>query len=288
MTSVVPNASGGRATGDEVADGPGMALVVPDAWGVRAAVAGARAPVPRSRRNLRGYLFMPALLGLTALLLYLWVQSKTLDSIERRRVNRDYIYESVVGHIKLSAVSTVLVILIAVPLGVLLTRPFARWITPGVIGLANIGQMVPSIGVLVLLALSWKIGFQPAVVALVAYSTLPVLRNTIVGLQQVDTSLIEAGRGMGMTKLAVLGRVELPLAVPVILAGVRTALVINVGAATLATFTAAGGLGNIINGGITTSRDTTIITGAVLTGILALFIDWVGGVVEDVLRPKGL
>jgi len=267
---------------------PSPALVATEAWGGRGAVAGARLPVPRTSRSVWGYLFMPAVLGLAALLLYLWVQGKTLDSIERRRVNRDVIYESIVDHLKLSGASTVFVILIAVPLGILLTRPFARWITPGVVGLANIGQMVPSIGVLVLLALSWKIGFQPAVVALVAYTTLPVLRNTMVGLQQVDASLIEAGRGMGMTKLAVLGRVELPLAVPVILAGVRTALVINVGAATLATFTAAGGLGDIISAGISTSRNTTIVTGAVLTGILALFIDWVGGVVEDVLRPKGL
>lgn len=265
-----------------------MALVVPDAWGGRAPGTKARSAFPRSPRNLWGYLFMPALLGLSGLLLYLWVQSQTLDSIERRRVNRDVIYESIVDHVKLSAVSTVLVILIAVPLGILLTRPFARWITPGVVALANIGQMVPSIGVLVLLALIWKIGFQPAVVALVAYSMLPVLRNTMVGLQQVDGSIIEAGRGMGMTKPAVLRRVELPLAVPVILAGVRTALVINVGAATLATFINAGGLGDIISGGISTSRDTTLITGAVLTAILALFIDWVGGVVEDVLRPQGL
>jgi len=265
-----------------------MALVVPDAWGGRAAGTSGRSSVPRSPRSLIGYLFMPALLGMSALLLYVWVQRQTLDSIERRRVNRDDIYESIVEHVKLSAVSTVLVILIAIPLGILLTRSFARWLTPGVVALANIGQMVPSIGVLVLLALVWKIGFQPAVVGLVVYSMLPVLRNTMVGLQQVDGTLIEAGRGMGMTKLAVLGRVELPLAVPVILAGVRTALVINVGAATLATFINAGGLGDIISAGISTSRDTTLITGAVLTAILALFIDWIGGVVADVLRPKGV
>jgi len=245
-------------------------------------------PAARERRRLWAYLVMPAVLALAGLVLYAWVQSKTLDSIEARRVNGDIIRSATIEHVKLTVVSTFFVILIAVPLGVLLTRGFARWITPGVIGLANVGQMVPSIGVLVLLALIWKIGFQPAVVALVAYSSLPVLRNTMVGLQQVDQSLIEAGRGMGMTKLKVLLRIELPLAVPVILAGVRTALVINVGAATLATFTNAGGLGDIISAGISTSRNTTIITGAVLTAILALFVDWVGGVVEDILRPKGL
>lgn len=264
--------------------------VVPQDLVPAARVQEAAAPEPavRFRRSAWSYLTMPVLLGLAALALYLWVQGKTLDSIERRRVNREVIVESLVEHLKLSVVSTVIVILIAVPLGVLLTRPFARWITPGVVALANIGQMVPSIGVLVVLALSWKIGFQPAVVALVAYSALPVLRNTMVGLQQVDPTLIEAGRGMGMTKAAVLWRVELPLAIPVMLAGVRTALVINVGAATLATFINGGGLGDIISAGISTSRDTTLITGAVLTAIVALSIDWVAGVVEDVLRPKGL
>jgi osmoprotectant transport system permease protein len=231
---------------------------------------------------------MPVLLGLVCLGLYAWLQSKQLDSIEQRLVNFDVIWNAVIRHIKLAAVSTVFVILVAVPLGILLTRPFARRVTPVVIGLANIGQMVPSIGVLVLFALIWTIGFVPAVVALVAYSVLPVLRNTMVGLQHVDRSVIEAGRGMGMPKRRVLTHIELPLAVPVILAGVRTALVINVGAATLATFVNAGGLGDIISGGLSTSRDTVIITGAVLTAVLALLIDWVGGIVEDLLRPKGL
>ncbi len=235
-----------------------------------------------------GYVVMPVLLGLVCLLLYTWLQRKELDSIEQRLVNAEVIRVGVIRHIELTVVSTFFVIIIAVPLGILLTRTFARWITPGVIGLANIGQMVPSIGVLVILALVWTIGFRPSVVALVAYAVLPVLRNTMVGLQQVDRSVIEAGRGMGMTKRRVLTRIELPLAVPVILAGVRTALVINVGAATLATFVNAGGLGNIISGGLSTSRNTVIVTGAVLTAVLALFVDWVGGIVEDLLRPKGL
>ncbi len=250
--------------------------------------AGAPLPAARRHRPLLGYLVMPALLGLVCLVLYTWLGSKDLDSIEQRLVNADVIREGLVEHLKLTGVSTFFVILIAVPLGILLTRTFAKWVTPAVIGLANIGQMVPSIGVLVILALIWTIGFVPAVVALVSYAVLPVLRNTMVGLEQVDRSVIEAGRGMGMTKRRVLTRIELPLAVPVILAGVRTALVINVGAATLATFVNAGGLGDIISGGLSTNRNTVIVTGAVLTAVLALLVDWVGGIVEDVLRPKGL
>jgi len=152
----------------------------------------------------------------------------------------------------------------------------------------NIGQAVPSIGVLVLLAIVWGIGFWPAVVALVAYSALPVLRNTVVGLQQVDPAVIESGRGMGMSKLGVLHRIELPLAVPVILTGLRTALVINVGTAALAALTNAGGLGTIIITGLVQNRPIVIVVGSVLTAVLALFVDYVGRVAEDVLRPKGL
>jgi osmoprotectant transport system permease protein len=93
---------------------------------------------------------------------------------------------------------------------------------------------------------------------------------------------------MGMTRIAVLRRIELPLAVPVILGGIRTALIINVGSATLATFTGAGGLGDLINNGLRLGRQPVVITGGALTAILALTLDWIAGVAEDLLRPKGL
>lgn len=230
----------------------------------------------------------PVLLGGVLAALYVYVQGQDLDRIEKATINAEFIREKIVEHLQLTLVSTALVIAIAVPLGVLLTRAGARrWSSP-FIGVANIGQAVPSIGVIVLLAVTVGIGFDKAIIALVAYSTLPVLRNTMVGLQQVDRPLIEAGRGMGMTKLAVLGRIELPLAVPVMLAGIRTALIINVGTATLATFINAGGLGFIIDNGIRLNRELVLITGSVLTAVLALTVDWLAGMVEDVLRPKGL
>ncbi len=253
------------------------------------AVAADDAQAQRRRRSrLLGYVATPLALGAASVALYLWVQSRGLDSIEARRVNAEVIRKSLGEHLQLSAVSTLFVLILAVPLGVVLTRPYARWITPAIVGVANLGQSVPSIGVIVLLALIWDIGYWPAIVALVAYSFLPVLRNTMVGLRQVDLTIIDAARGMGMTKLAVLGKVELPLSVPIILAGVRTALVINVGTATLAVFTAAGGLGVIVTAGISTSRETTIVTGAVLTAIVALGVDWLAGLAENFLRPKGL
>ncbi|MGH2763016.1 MAG: ABC transporter permease [Thermoleophilaceae bacterium] len=238
--------------------------------------------------RLGRYLVQPALLLLACLALFLWVNSLELDSIEKRRINTDFISTALWEQIKLVAASTFLVVLIAVSLGVMVTRPWARFLSPVVLAVANIGQAVPSIGLLVILALVWDIGFTPALVALVAYSVVPVLRNTMVGLQQVDRSLLEAGRGMGMTKTAVLLRIELPLAVPVILAGIRTALIINVGTATLATFTGAGGLGDLINNGLRLGRQPVIIVGGALTAILALTIDWLAGIAEDVLRPKGL
>jgi len=227
-------------------------------------------------------------LALLSLALYLWVSSRELDSIEERRLNADFISTALWQHVKLAGISTVFVVAIAVSLGILLTRPGARRLTPFVVALTNIGQAVPSIGLLVLLGITLGIGFTYAIVALVVYSILPVLRNTMIGLQQVDQSLIEAGRGMGMTKGSVLRRIELPLAVPVILAGIRTALIINVGTATLATFTGAGGLGDLINNGLRLGRDTVIFVGAALTAILALTIDWLASVAEDELRPKGL
>lgn len=235
-----------------------------------------------------GYLTKPVLLGLACLSLYLWVSGLELDSIEQRELNAETITQYFIDHLKLTALATLAVVVLAVSAGVLLTRPFARRVSPILVNVANIGQGVPSIGVLVLLAIFFGLGFFTAVVALIAYAFLPVLRNTMVGLQQVDRSVIESARGMGMSKTAVLFRIELPLAVPIMLAGIRTALVITVGTATLATFVGAGGLGALIETGISLQRTPVLITGAVLTSVLALFIDWLAGVAEDILRPRGL
>ncbi len=249
----------------------------------------ASAKGPGGAARLLRYLAMPIFLGLAGLALYLYVGTQDLDSIEQRSLNAGTLIQQTARLIELAAVSTAIVVTLAVITGILLTRPFARRVSPFVIGLANIGQAVPSIGVLALLAIIWSIGFWPCIVALVAYSFLSILRNTMVGLRQVDRSTIEAARGMGMTKMAVLFRIELPLAVPIILAGIRTALIINVGTATLGTFIGAGGLGESINNALRLGReDTVLVVGSGLTAILALFIDWLASVAEDILRPKGL
>lgn len=239
-------------------------------------------------RRWAAVLVRPVMLGVVLLLLYLWVQAQTLDSIETRALSPARIRLDLWEHVRLSLVATALTITIAVPLGVLLTRSFARWIKPIGLGLGNFGQAIPSIGLIVLLALWLGIGFWSAVIGLVAYATLPILRNTIVGLDGVDPALKEAARGMGMSRLAVLRRVELPLAVPVILAGVRTALVLTVATATLATFIDAGGLGGGLIAGIKLNRPTLTLTFGVLAAVLALFADWVGGIAEETLRPRGI
>jgi osmoprotectant transport system permease protein len=236
------------------------------------------------------YALMPLLVGAALLALYLYISGLQLDSIEQRSLNADYLTNRILKHLGLTLLTAAFILVIAVPSGVLLTRPWARrWASP-ILVVANIGQALPSLGLIVLLAVGFEtLGVNEiAVIAFLAYGILPVLRNTITGLRQVDRSVIESARGMGMTKWAVLRRIELPLAVPVILAGVRTALVITVGTVALATFVGAGGLGDVINNGINSSRDHVLLTGSVLVAALALMVDWAAGIAEDLLKPRGL
>jgi osmoprotectant transport system permease protein len=180
-------------------------------------------------------------------------------------------------HVALCAVSTCLAVAAAVPAGIAATRPALRRLGPALLFLANVGQSVPTIAVLALAFSVTGIGFRTAVIGLFAYALLPVLRNTVAGLAGVDPATVEAARGMGMSPAQVLLRVELPLAWPVMIAGIRTAAVVNVGTAALATFVGAGGLGALITVGLDNQRDRILYTGAALTALLALAVDWVIG-----------
>ncbi|MBB6172868.1 osmoprotectant transport system permease protein [Nocardiopsis mwathae] len=223
-------------------------------------------------------------------LLYTWLGDGLgyLDNTELRSLNLDNIARRTSEHLQLSAVATIIVLILAIPLGIAVSRRSMRWSTPIVLGIANIGQSAPPIGVLVLLAASIGIGFWPAVIGLVLYAVLPALRNTMVGLQQVDPALIDAARGIGMPGWRVLLKVELPLALPLILAGIRTTLVLLVGMVGLAIFINAGGLGQIVVAGNSTGRDVTLFIGSLLIALLALLIDWIAGVVNRLVQPKGL
>ncbi|MFF1674836.1 ABC transporter permease [Streptomyces sp. NPDC058256] len=246
-----------------------------------------KVPVLRRPAALR-HLGTPAALALVLGVLYLWVSAQELDSIERRTLNRTYIVERVTEHLRLSFTAALLVVVIAVPAGILVTRPLLRRATPLVLVVANAGQAVPAIGLLVLLTIQLDVGFRTAVIGLVASAVLPVLRNTITGIEQVDRSLVETARGMGMRPLQVLLQVELKLAVPVILAGLRTALVFAVGTATIATFVNAGGLGDMIVNGIKLQRMPVLVTGSVLACAVAFLLDWLGSLAESLLKPRGL
>lgn len=218
-----------------------------------------------------------------------WAFSQELDAIELVSLNAAFLWQATGEHLLIAAAVTVLVVAVAIPLGIVLTRRWARWIAPVFLGVATIGQAAPAIGVIVLYFL-WteQEGLWAAAIPLSFVSLLPVLRNTIVGIQQIDPALVDAGRGIGMSSFAVLRRVELPLAVPLILAGLRTSLVLAVGTATLALFVNGGGLGFVIDSGYKVARPTVLMTGATLAVGLALLVDWLGALAERFIGPKGL
>jgi osmoprotectant transport system permease protein len=218
-----------------------------------------------------------------------WTFASDLDAIEQTTLNADTLITSTWQHLEITFLVTVLVVAVAIPVGIVLTRRWARPFAPVVLGVATIGQAAPAIGVVVLYFL-WteQEGVWAAVLPLAFVSLLPVLRNTMVGIQQVDPSLVDAGRGIGMSSFTVLRRVELPLAVPLMLAGLRTSLVLAVGTATLALFVNGGGLGFVLDAGYKVARTSVLLVGGVLAVGLALMVDWLGALAERYLGPKGL
>lgn len=219
---------------------------------------------------------------------FLWLGGIELDNVEQRVLN----WPSLVGasreHLQLVAISTAVVTALAVPLGIVLTREWARKVSPAIQAIAVIGQLTPTFGLVILFAITLGIGLQYALIALIISAFLPVLTNTIAGIRAVDPALIEAARGMGMRRGQVLARIELPLAVPAMLAGLRTSIVWNVGTATIATYAGAGGLGSIIVVGLSQNRELITITGGLLATVMALLLDHFARIADTALRPRGL
>lgn len=188
-------------------------------------------------------------------------------------------------HLMLTGCSTMGAIIIGIPLGVLLYR--IAWLRGPGMGAVGILQTIPSLAMLAfLLAILQKIGVVPALIALTLYALLPIVRNTLTGLLGVTPEIIEAARGIGMTEFQQLRMVRLPLAAPVIAAGIRTAAVVGVGIATLSAFIGAGGLGQFINRGLALSNTGLIMLGAVPAAILALLVDFCIGAFAWGLRPE--
>jgi osmoprotectant transport system permease protein len=201
--------------------------------------------------------------------------------------NRGQVLQLTLEHVWLVGVSTLFAVLIGIPLGILI----AHWpiLNRPVLGSANVIQTIPSLALFgLLLPVPW-LGDRAerlAILALTLYALLPVIRATYAGIRGVDPAVVEAGRGMGLTDRQLLVQVELPLASGVILSGVRVAVVVSVGLATIAAFIGAGGLGELILRGVAMVNNQLIFAGAIPAAVLALLADFSLGWIERRLRPR--
>ncbi|MBY6142172.1 ABC transporter permease [Leisingera daeponensis] len=194
-------------------------------------------------------------------------------------------------HISIVAVAVGLAVLTGVPIGIAITQN--KRVADAALYAASIVMTIPSIALFglmipVLSLIGQGIGWLPAVIAILLYSQLPIIRNTYTAITNVDPALREAAAGMGMTPFQRLARVEIPIAVPVIMAGVRTAVVMNIGVAAIAAYIGAGGLGVLISRGISQTDPRQLIAGAVAVSLLAILADWILLKLQKRLTPAGL
>ncbi|HXJ05809.1 MAG TPA: ABC transporter permease [Candidatus Acidoferrum sp.] len=199
--------------------------------------------------------------------------------------HRSEILSATLDHLTLVLIAMAFAIAIAVPLGMLIVQH--RHLRALALGAASIFQTIPSLalfGFLIPIPFIGGIGRRTAIVALVLYALLPILRNTYVGLTGIDPAILEAAEAMGMTSTQILLRVRLPLALSVILAGIRTATVITIGVATIAAAIGAGGLGTFIFRGVAMVNDSVILAGAIPAALLAIFADLLLGLLERRLK----
>ena len=216
---------------------------------------------------------LPSTSASSSLLAYLWENKKDLVT-------------HLMEHISLSGLAIGLGIVLAIPLGLILERQ--RTFAEPLIRLIGMTQTIPSIALLAFMIPLFGIGVLPAIMALWLYSLFPILRNTYSGLRDVSPSVVDAGRALGMTDWQILSWIRLPLAAPIIMAGIRTSAVMTVGTATLAAFIGAGGLGVPIVSGLQLANTTLILSGALPAAILALLVDRGLSVIERRVKPNGM
>lgn len=208
--------------------------------------------------------------------------------------NPDMVITWAVDHLMIIGVALSIALVIGVIIGVFISVPGREGLADSVLYLAEIVMTIPSLALFGLLMLILgglglsAIGFLPAVIALIVYGQLPILRNTHIAIKSVDPHMIEAGRGMGMSNWQILFKVELPLALPVILAGLRNSIVLLIGIAAIAALIGAGGLGVPIFRGLRTARYDLIVIGGVTVSIFALIIDGFMTLLERWITPRGL
>lgn len=198
----------------------------------------------------------------------------------------DQVIELLVQHLGLTIAAVIVAIMIGIPLGILITRK--NNLAGPIIGVANVIQAVPSLALLGFLIPIIGIGSTPAIVMVFLYSLLPIVKNTYTGLKNINPDMIEASKGMGLTGAQTLKMVQLPLALPVIMAGIRIAAVTAVGLMTIAAFIGAGGLGYLVFTGVQMVNNYMILAGAIPACILALLMDFVIGKIEDAVVPEGI
>lgn len=198
------------------------------------------------------------------------------------------VIEFTAQHLELVIVSSLVIIPAGLIFGIAVTRDEFRQMLPLVNNLVNSGQTVPTIAIVAIMAPIIGLGFWPAIIALIAYGLLPVVRNTIAGIEAVSDFVIDSARGMGMTPGQILFQIELPIASSIIMAGIRTSMVINIGTATLGAFVGSGGLGTPIASGLSMTIDAFVLLGAIPAALLAILVDYILGRIEYVLTPRGL
>ena len=235
------------------------------------------------RRVLVILVISTVLIGITA-----WITSMEKVGIFDVFTWGDISHEAV-NHLKMVFIAVAIAAGVSVPLALLVTRPgFISKLAVPVLGMANVGQSIPSLAVIAIMAPLMGLGLQSAIVALFIYGLLPILRNSYAGIRNIDPAVIEAARGMGMSRAQIARKIELPLARPVIMGGIRVSTIITVGTAELAVLVGGTGLGRITFTGVFSSEPLLILQGAAPTALMAIVLGFMLEIIERRVTPRGL
>lgn len=200
-------------------------------------------------------------------------------------VNGAYVFEQFLRHFLISIYGVLFASLVGIPLGFYISKRFK--LSKVIIGFANVLQTIPSLAMLAILMLAMGIGSNTVVMAVFLYSLLPILTNTVTGINSISPEILDAAQGMGMTRLQSIRKVELPLSISVIMGGIRNALVVAIGVTAVGTFIGAGGLGDIISRGVSVANgEAIILAGAIPTAVMAILADLILGYIEKRLMPR--
>jgi len=190
----------------------------------------------------------------------------------------------VMEHIRLTSAAVSIAILIGVPVGIIIS--YVKLLNKPTLAVINVVQAIPSLAMLGFLVPILGIGARPAIFMVIIYSLLPIVKNTFAGLSNQNAEMLEAAKGIGMTRLQILFKVKLPLALPIIMAGIRISAVLSVGLVTIAAFIGAGGLGFTIHSGIRMANPNMVLAGAIPACLLALLVDFIASLIERMVTPK--